>query len=93
MRPIQHIRATALAGPASPPATASHRTLEAYQEFLEDCPEPMQITDIRGVIRAANSRFCLEAGLPRGEIIGKNVLDFGFYVDTRQRDQLFAQLK
>ncbi len=93
----QHERTTGLADPdstpATPPATASHRTLEAYQDFMEDCPEPMQITDTHGVIRAANRSYSKEAGHPREELIGKNVLDFGFYVDTRQRDQLFALLK
>ena len=78
---------------ATAPTSARHRTLAVYQDFLEDCPEPTQITDTHGVIRAANRRYCQEAGRPREELIGKNVLDFGFYVDTRQRDQLFMLLK
>jgi len=68
-------------------------TIEAYQAFLEDCPEPMQITDTLGVIRAANRVFCEEAGHSREELLGSNVQDYGFYVDLRQRDELFAMLK
>ncbi|MDP3425869.1 MAG: PAS domain-containing protein, partial [Humidesulfovibrio sp.] len=75
------------------PASPVYMPLEAYQTFLEDCPEPMQITDALGVIRAVNRAFCEEAGHPREALLGSNVQAFGFYVDLRQRDQLFVLLK
>jgi PAS domain S-box-containing protein len=75
------------------PAAPVGMPIEAYQAFLEDCPEPMQITDTLGVIRAVNHVYCEEAGHSRQELIGSNVQAFGFYVDLRQREQLFALLK
>jgi len=77
----------------APARSPSGMTIEAYQTFLEDCPEPMQITDTLGVIRAANRVYCEETGYAREELVGRNILEFGFYVDLRQRAQLFALLK
>ncbi|MHC1701112.1 MAG: PAS domain S-box protein [Humidesulfovibrio sp.] len=76
--------------PASRPLGMS---LELYQAFLEDCPEPMQITDTSGVIRVVNRCYCEETGFSRQELVGHSVLEFGFYVDTQQRAQLFERLK
>ncbi|PKN09755.1 MAG: hypothetical protein CVU73_02095 [Deltaproteobacteria bacterium HGW-Deltaproteobacteria-8] len=76
--------------PAAPP---QHMTLETYQAFLEDCPEPMQITGTSGLILAVNRCYCEVAGYAREELLGRNVQDFGFYVDSQQRDQFFALLK
>ncbi|MBA4357216.1 MAG: hypothetical protein C0405_05775 [Desulfovibrio sp.] len=94
MRPPPSDPAEAQTDPADPSAAQALRpTLEAYQAFLEDCPEPMQITDFSGVIRAVNRCYCEEAGFPSEELLGKKVHEFGFYVDVSQRDQLFALLK
>jgi len=74
-------------------SASAPKTIAAYQVFLDDCPEPMQITDPSGVIRAVSRCYCEESGYTREELVGRNIRDFNFYVDIRQRDKLFALLK
>jgi PAS domain S-box-containing protein len=77
----------------APEPSQQNKTLAAYQAFLEDFPEPMQITDATGVIRAVNRCYCEESGYSRAELVGRTVQDFDFWVDLSQRDRMFALLK
>jgi PAS domain S-box-containing protein len=48
-------------------------------------PQPILLTDLNGKLIDVNEKFCNFMQCQRSDVIGKNIVDFGFPIEDRQR--------
>ena len=66
---------------------------EKFVTLFQASPEPICVTRIRdGVFVEVNPSFCQVFGWQPEQIVGRSAPELRFWVDERQRDQLFAKL-
>ena len=61
---------------------------QRYQLAFHTSPDAITINDIRGIYIDVNKGFCDITGFKREEIVGKNSVDLGIWVNAEDREQM-----
>jgi PAS domain S-box-containing protein len=66
---------------------------DRFRRILETIPTAVTLADTDGTILFCNDAFCATTGLRREEILGEKTSSFMVWVDARERDRMYADLK
>jgi two-component system cell cycle sensor histidine kinase/response regulator CckA len=65
---------------------------DRFRRILETIPTAVTVADIDGTILFCNDAFCASTGLVREEILGEQTSKFMVWVDSNERDAMYAML-
>ncbi len=60
----------------TPPAPVIEFSPEFYRELVDNIPQNLYCTDVKGRLIFANKQYCISAGVPLEQILGKTAYDF-----------------
>src|SRR5512145_2769413 len=69
------------------------QTERKFAQVFDLAPNPIAVSDVEGTLLSVNRAYCEFVGWSKEELQGRNVSDFGLWVDPAQRQQVVQRLK